>query len=542
MNRKIVFIADYYSDEILGGGELNNEVLYSLLVDDGFSVEKIKSSNVTKSFIEARKDNFFIVFNFVLLSQDCKAALKNKQYIIYEHDHKYIKSRNPAVYRDFKAPPQSIINYQFYKSAQRVFCQTNFHREIVELNLDLENIESLGGNLWSTGVLDRLRAMSVTPKRNTAVMDSPIRHKNTAGAVKYCEQNGIKYDLVRDGDYLNFLKKLSSYDHLVFLPQTPETLSRIVVEARMLGLRVATNDLVGATKEPWFKLKGPELIDYMVQKRAEILNKIKEEIKKEAHALITPDISILTTFYEAEDHLEGLLEDITQQTIFDKCEFIIVDTASPGKEREMLAPYLKKYSNIKYYRFDQRLTANEGTNIALRMSRGRYVTIANIDDRRHPEFLEQSFNVLEDNTEASLVYSDCYVTDQPNVPFLKHHKGHGTEANLFDHSLNDFSKENMIKCLPGPMPFWRRTINEECGFFSEKYEYANDWALWLEAVDNGFKFIKNKNTLGLYVLGGKSTQNTTEQRKEEAKLFFKYSHLFGYNNVNRYREYFSQFI
>jgi len=40
-----------------------------------------------------------------------------------------------------------------------------------------------------------------------------------------------------------------------------------VVEARMMGMTVITNKLVGALSEDWFELKGNELIDVMREKR-----------------------------------------------------------------------------------------------------------------------------------------------------------------------------------------------------------------------------------------------------------------------------------
>ena len=50
----------------------------------------------------------------------------------------------------------------------------------------------------------------------------------------------------------------------VFLPKTPETLSTVVVEARMLECKLSTNNLNGCTYEPWFtQYKGSELIDYV---------------------------------------------------------------------------------------------------------------------------------------------------------------------------------------------------------------------------------------------------------------------------------------
>ena len=40
---KIVFIADFFVDQILGGGELNNEELITILQEDGHTVQKIQS-------------------------------------------------------------------------------------------------------------------------------------------------------------------------------------------------------------------------------------------------------------------------------------------------------------------------------------------------------------------------------------------------------------------------------------------------------------------------------------------------------------------
>ena len=44
----------------------------------------------------------------------------------------------------------------------------------------------------------------------------------------------------------------------------------------MMNISVITNKKIGASYEPWFSLKGEELIDFMLNKRTEILNKIKD--------------------------------------------------------------------------------------------------------------------------------------------------------------------------------------------------------------------------------------------------------------------------
>ena len=129
---KIAFIADFFANQILGGGELNNEELIDLLIADGHQVKKINSNTVTKNFIEENKDSRFIVANFIGLSQECIAALYDKNYAIYEHDHKYLKNRNPGAFKDFLAPKEAIVNSEFYKKAITVFCQSQFHLDIIK--------------------------------------------------------------------------------------------------------------------------------------------------------------------------------------------------------------------------------------------------------------------------------------------------------------------------------------------------------------------------------------------------------------------------
>lgn len=270
---KIVFIADFFSNEIAGGGELNNQELIEILRERNTHVIEVKSNRLTPEFISECSNRVkFIVANFVMLSEESKTSLENdREYIIYEHDHKYMRSRNPANYDNFIAPKSEIINFSFYKNAKAVLCQSKFHADIVESNLKLDNIISLGGNLWSEDSLETMLSMSKIDKKPTcAIMSSTNWHKNTGDAIKLCNAKQWDYDIIPPCGYMEFLLRLGENEKFVFLPKTPETLSRIAVEARMMGLSVVTNDMVGATKEDWFSFKGAELIKIMDNKRREI--------------------------------------------------------------------------------------------------------------------------------------------------------------------------------------------------------------------------------------------------------------------------------
>tara|TARA_R110002110_G_scaffold287886_11_gene502343 strand:- start:2210 stop:3097 length:888 start_codon:yes stop_codon:yes gene_type:complete len=285
----VAFISDLFIDETVGGGELNDYELIQLLLDRGHKVYRLKSKNVSvellTELINEDLSTNFIISNFRLLSEESKRFLYSPtfkkgqlRYMIYEHDHKYLKTRNPAAYKDFKAPREDLINYEFYQNAIAVLCQSQFHADIVKLNLGFDNIVSLGGNLWSTETLDFLEEQSTQEKHpdKYSVMDSHIPHKNTAEAAAYCKYKDLDYELIPPQPPLDFLHQLGKNEKLVFFPKTPETLSRIVVEARMMGMTVVANKNIGATKEPWFKFKGKELIDVMREKRKEIPERIIE--------------------------------------------------------------------------------------------------------------------------------------------------------------------------------------------------------------------------------------------------------------------------
>ena len=536
MSRKIIFIADCFADQIAGGGELNNEELIDMLKGKNYNVEKAQSHLVNRKFLEKNSESFFIISNFLGLEAHLREQLYDYEYIIYEHDHKYILERNPAVHKNFQAPPTSLVNYFFYKHAIAILCQSGFHKRILELNLNTQNVINLSGNLWSIDSLEEMRAISSNPKSDKySIMDSRIHHKNTAGAISYCNDKKYDYELIQDPNYFNFLKKLGSNKKFIFLPKTPETLSRVIVEARMMGATVLTNVLVGAAQEPWFELKGEKLIDHMIKKRDSILITI-EEIINNSNKKVRPLVSMITTFCDGGVFLEGFMENIINQTIFSDCELIIVDANSQGREKDVIAEYMKKHDNIIYHRLDEKLKPTPCINIASMLASGKYLSWSFLDDIKSMDCIEVLLGEIEEH-KMDLVYGDVIVSNK----YITNFNEVKSKSSLHNSSL-DFSRENMIKCLPGPMPLYKASMHDRCGFFDTvNCDYADDWEMWLRAVNNGCVFHKVDKTVGVYLSGGRSQQNEIAQREEEARVFYKYSHIFG-NNFKKFKSYFDQFI
>ena len=282
MIKKIIFVADWFSDQVNGGGELNNDEFVSVVSDMGIDISTINSHNLTPEVLKDTQDCHYIFGNFLNLDNKVYQSLilSKINFSIYEHDHKYLARRDPSGYDNYKAPENELANLEFYKRATAIFCQSKLHADTVIKNINLDTIHNLSGNIWSLDSLNLIEKLSQEKKQNkVSIWDSTNPIKNTAKAVAYCKIKKLPYDLVGSLPYDKFLAKIGQNDTFLFFPETMETLCRVVVEARMMNMRTITNGVLGATSEDWFSLKGKELVKFMREKRESIPKYILETIK-----------------------------------------------------------------------------------------------------------------------------------------------------------------------------------------------------------------------------------------------------------------------
>ena len=543
----IVFISDFFVNEIRGGAELCNDALINLLRKK-YNVTTVKSSEVTPQLLNNSTDSFFIVANFFMLPEAFKYALSDKyRYAILEHDHKYVASNNPSLYKDFLAPEQQIINKFFYKGAQAVMCQSKKHASVVQKNLLLDNIVSLSGNIWTEEQLSVLENNIDTPKSiKYALLRSNNKNKGMPAAIGFCQKNNLPFEYLEPQPFESFVANLARVEHLVFFPQWLETYNRLSIEARILGCKLITNNLIGAASEDYFKLKGRELLDFIRENNNTLMEKwfgLIDDNKVEFYGKVNlPKVTIFCPLYAGEKYIQGFLEDMQKQTIFEQSELIIINANSPENEEQYIKEFIKNHKNVVYKKLNYRATVMETENMAIKMASGDFIAQACVDDRHSPHYLETLAKHLHYSSDIDLVYTDCYQTTKPNETF----ENNSSNGNFYEHSRNKFSRENMIKCLPGPMPMWKKSIHDKAGFFNEELAYAGDWDMFLRMVESGAQFKKVDIPLGLYYYNSEGLSTSNEHIKErgleEANTFFKHKEIFGQSNFKKYEPYFKQFL
>lgn len=269
---RFVFISDeFYHLGSKGGAETCNDELINKLKEKGHEVIPELSFFISPNEIDMYAGSIFIVGNFLALSEVSKERLAKEKYFIYEHDHKYLLTRDPSPFENHLAPEDQIINRNFYKNSHFIVAQSSNHSNIIRKNLNLENI-MVGMNMWSKDHLQNLKDFVNFDKKfeyDAVIMEHIYPQKNFAGAKLFCRQEALTHLVIPYGtDHREYCQMLAQGEHLVFFPQVLETLSRVCVEANCLNVDLICNENISYMKEDWSSLRGLELISY-IEKRME---------------------------------------------------------------------------------------------------------------------------------------------------------------------------------------------------------------------------------------------------------------------------------
>lgn len=273
----MIFISDYFCDEtgdgFIGGAELNDLALIQEIKKYS-SVFTIKSERVNEQFLDRHKRELFVISNFSHMPIPCLIKMVNDgfNYVIYEHDHKYLRTRNPTGYPDMTAPPELTCNIEFYRNAKAVFLQSNLHQSVYQKNTGLTNCINVAANFWTDAQCSKILNLSQSVKSGCGYIDSDKGFKNSMATYEYIVHTLHQEPVALKGTPDEFLEAMSKLESFVFLPKIIETFSRICAEAKMLGCKLITRkDFVGFLSHPELTAMNPqELVDYFQKRKTQI--------------------------------------------------------------------------------------------------------------------------------------------------------------------------------------------------------------------------------------------------------------------------------
>ncbi len=225
-------------------------------------------------------------------------------------------------------------------------------------------------------------------------------------------------------------------------------------------------------------------------------------------------VSAIVSLYKAAEFVEGCLEDLVQQTLFQSgaLEIVVIDSNSPQNERSVVERYQKLYANIVYHRTTERETLYQAWNTGIFLARGEYLTNANADDRHHPRALDIMLSVLESRPQIDVVYGDVFESSVANQTFAENPREITYTYPEF------FAPRSLLFHQFGCQPMWRRRVHEVVGMFDPTMRAAGDWDFCIRCSMKGVRAQRVPHVLGSFLQrpDSLSTQDETSNREQEA--------------------------
>lgn len=206
-------------------------------------------------------------------------------------------------------------------------------------------------------------------------------------------------------------------------------------------------------------------------------------------------VSAIISTYNAAKLIRGCLEDLLNQTLYQKgeLEIVVIDSGSLENEGEIVLEFQKEKTRIEYLRTEARESIYQAWNRGIRMAKGRYLTNANTDDRHDCDSLEKLALALDDDDEAVIAYGDSRMTGPCEEQFQK---SDFPNREFFAPSL-------LLHNLFGYQPMWKASLHTTIGHFNEDLKKAADYDFGLRAATAG-KAIYVKEAFGTVYWGGET--------------------------------------
>ncbi len=227
-------------------------------------------------------------------------------------------------------------------------------------------------------------------------------------------------------------------------------------------------------------------------------------------------VSAIVSTYDSADLFLGRMENLIDQTLFasGQMEIIVIDSASPGNEQELVRPFMARYpGRIRYIRTPVRETIYAAWNRAIEIARGEYITNQNVDDRMKRDGIERLARYLDDHPECVLAHGD---QEQVNRGM------HIAVENLSKKHWNwgTFSRIGLLfDTQVGSQPMWRTRAHYFAGYFDPKFAALGDREFYLRLSQYGeFHYIPE--VLGSLDYMVTSLSRTKALSQPEAQLIF----------------------
>jgi glycosyltransferase involved in cell wall biosynthesis len=350
MEKQIIFVADLFAEQYAGGAELTSD---ALIEASPTLVKKVHAKNLTVEFLQQNVDAFWIFGNFSSINWSLIPVIAaNLRYAVLEYDYKFCLHRSIEKHKHETGQECDCHKRQlgqmvagFYQAADAIFWMSEQQRarytERFPNLLGHRNSHVLS-SVFDSRFFEKIEQLKskTTDRSGWIVLGSQSWIKGYEDAVKWCEDNGKKFQSYWDVPYEELLDVMSRSEGFVYLPRGGDTCPRMVIEAKLLGCEVVTNDNVQHAAEKWWNANPDDVCDYLKGRPDVFWAAINNVIQQQ------PTLSGYSTTYNCVDQNYPFVESIT--SLLDVCdEVVVVDGGSTDGTWDVLTAMSNENPKLK---------------------------------------------------------------------------------------------------------------------------------------------------------------------------------------------------
>jgi len=355
----IVFVADLFVEDHVGGAELTSEALIEACP---LKVFKLRSQHVTIEALEKAHQKHWVFGNFAGLNHELiPTIVANMDYSILEYDYKYCRYRSSEKHLaieqkecDCRESIHGKIISAFFYGAKSIWWMSEKQQEkyCTMFPFLKERDNTVLSSVFNEAffiALKLLRKKYENAERTKwLVLGSPSWIKGTDSAVKWCEDNELEYEVILGWPYEKVLEEMGQAKGFVYLPMGNDTCPRMVIEAKLLGCELHLNDYVQHKDEIWFgeSASSFDMEAYLYAARERFWNAIM------AYMNYIPEISGYTTTLNCIDNQYPWKQSI--QSLLGFCtEVVVVDGGSTDGTWETLQKIAETEERLNVYQVER---------------------------------------------------------------------------------------------------------------------------------------------------------------------------------------------
>ena len=230
---------------------------------------------------------------------------------------------------------------------------------------------------------------------------------------------------------------------------------------------------------------------------------------------MNPKVTVLTSLYNCKNYLNNFFDHVAKIERSENIEILLLHNAPTKEEIEIINQNLSRIPCLKHHIIPTLEGLYTTWNRGIRLAKGEYICIWNVDDIRLPSSIRLQAETLDTHPEAALTYG--------NMGYMYSYGILSNDIDIakdFQKNRWHFFRSHQIGCFP----MWRKSIHKKIGYFDEQFKLIADFDFQIR-VARSCNLVKTDALIGYYleyVPTKLSYSPHSKQRREQNVLYLRY--------------------